>query len=72
MSIVLLVLKNIEPFEALPSNQRLVMFGRSVFGISNSLLINFSIELIPLSLLIIIYQTYPFWASILSFFVNGE
>lgn len=48
------------------------MFGRAICGLSVSLLVNASLELIPFSLLVIIFQTNPFWTSILSYFVNGE
>ena len=61
-----------EPFEALPSDKRKVMIGRAFFGFAVSLLINESLELIPFSLLVILFQTNPFWTSILSFLVNGE
>ena len=67
-----LLSKNVEPFEALPSDKRKVMIGRAFFGFAVSLLINESLELIPFSLLVILFQTNPFWTSILSFLVNGE
>ena len=48
------------------------MLGRVFFGFSVSLLISEALELIPFSLLVILFQTHPFWTAILSFFVNGE
>ena len=48
------------------------MLGRALCGLSVSLLVNASLELIPFSLLVIIFQTNPFWTSLLSFCVNGE
>ena len=68
----LLIVKDIDPFTALPENKRSVMLGRAIFGLCVSLLINWSLELIPFSVLVILFQTNPFWTSILSFFVNAE
>lgn len=72
IAIVGLIVKNIEPFEALPSEKRGIMIGRAFFGFSVSVLINEGLELIPFSLLVILFQTNPFWTSILSYMVNGE
>ena len=55
ISIIGLAVKNIEPFEALPSDKNFVMLGRAFFGLSVSLLINESLELIPFSLLVILF-----------------
>ena len=72
IAIVGLIIKNIEPFEALPSEKRGIMLGRAFFGFSVSILINEGLELIPFSLLVILFQTNPFWTSILSYLINGE
>jgi len=48
------------------------MLGRALFGLSVSLLINASLELISFSVLVILFQTNPFFTSILSYFVNSE
>ena len=50
----LLIVKDIDPFRALPENKRSVMLGRAIFGLCVSLLINWSLELIPFSLAIFI------------------
>lgn len=55
MAIAGLLVKGIEPFDALPRDKRSAVLGRAFFGVTNSILINSSIELIPLSLLVIIY-----------------
>ena len=72
LSMGLLAVKGIDPFTTLPSDRRAIMLGRVICGVSVSLLINASLELIPFSLLIILYQTNPFWTSVLSFFFNNE
>ena len=55
IAIVVLIVKNIEPFEAVPSDKRLIMLGRVFFGFSVSLLISEALELIPFSLLVILF-----------------
>ena len=45
---------------------------RAVFGYFNVLLLNACLTLIPFSLLVILFQTSPFWTSILSYYYNGE
>ena len=72
IAILGLIIKDIEPFEALPESKHSVMLGRALSGFSVALLINQCLELIPLSLMVILYQTSPFWTSILSYLINGE
>lgn len=55
IAIVGLIKKNIEPIETFPAEQRKFMLGRAIFGLSVSLLINASLELIPFSLLVILF-----------------
>ena len=55
IALVVLIGKNIEPFEAVPSDKRLIMLGRVFFGFSVSLLISGALELIPFSLLVILF-----------------
>lgn len=43
-----------------------------MLGYVITLLINMCLTMIPFSLIVIIFQTAPFWTSILSFYVNGE
>ena len=52
--------------------QRKIIIYRAVFGYFNVLLINACLTMIPVSLLVILFQTSPFWTSILSYYVNGE
>ena len=70
--IISMAMLKVDPFEALPAERRPAMLGRAFCGLSVSLLINQSLELIPFSLLVILFQTNPFWTSILSYFVNKE
>ena len=72
LAFIALRVKNIEPFTTLPTEKRRVMLGRAFFGMSVGVLINASLELVPFSLLVILFQTNPFWTSILSFLINGE
>lgn len=55
IALVVLIGKNIEPFEAVPADKRLIMLGRVFFGFSVSLLISGALELIPFSLLVILF-----------------
>ena len=55
IALVVIIGKNIEPFEAVPSDKRLIMLGRVFFGFSVSLLISGALELIPFSLLVILF-----------------
>lgn len=53
------------------STRRLLIY-RCLVGQFNFFLINLCITLIPLSLLTILFQTNPFWITILSYFINRE
>ena len=45
---------------------------RSLAGQTNFFIINVCVQLLPLSLLVILFQTNPFWITILSFVFNNE
>ena len=71
-SIALLTTMHIDPWITLPSDKRAIVVARGMTGVVTVLLINWSLELIPFSLMVILFQTTPFWTSVLSFFVNKE
>lgn len=72
LAIILLYVREVDFGNSLPKDKRHIMLARAVCGVGVALLINASLELIPFSLLVILFQTNPFWTSILSHFVNGE
>ena len=45
---------------------------RSLFGTTSFLLFTFNLQLIPITLIIIFFQTNPLWSAILGFLFNGE
>ena len=45
---------------------------RAALGFGATLMINAALSFVPFSLLVIIYQTSPFWTSLLSYKINGE
>ena len=55
LAFIALRVKNIEPFTTLPTEKRRVMLGRAFFGMSVGVLINASLELVPFSLLVILF-----------------
>ena len=72
LAIFLLYVREVDLEGNVPKQKRLILFARAFCGVIVGLLINASLELIPFSLLVILYQTNPFWTSILSHFINGE
>jgi drug/metabolite transporter (DMT)-like permease len=48
------------------------LFLRSFFGQTNQLLLIYAISLVPLYLFTIIWQTSPFFASVMGYCTNGE
>lgn len=72
ISTVIHTRRDIDPLISVPQNQRYPILWRAIFGTSVSLLINASLELIPFSLLVILFQTNPFWTTILGYFINKE
>ena len=69
---VLLRLKNIDPIQDLPNDKSMMMYARALLGLLISIAVNTSILLIPFSVMVILFQTNPFFTSILSYFVNRE
>lgn len=49
-----------------------MIFIRASVGFFVTLLINLSLTMIPFALLVVIFQTSPFWTSILSYYINKE
>ena len=46
--------------------------ARSLFGTASFLLFTFNLQLIPITLIIIFFQTNPLWSAILGYVINGE
>jgi drug/metabolite transporter (DMT)-like permease len=72
LALIGLASKKINPFKAVPRAKWGVLFGRVVTSLLLNMFMNVSLELIPYSLLVVLYQTNPFMTSILSYCVNGE
>ena len=72
LAMIGLAIKRINPFKAVPRAMWGVLFGRVVTSTLLNMFMNVSLELIPYSLLVVLYQTNPFMTSILSYFLNGE
>ena len=67
--------QNRNPYEdgiALDEETRKIMLWRAILGYCTTLFINASLQMISFSLLVIIYQTAPFWMTYLSYRINGE
>ena len=60
------------PEEKSKNDWLILLTARSLLGHACFFFFNTSFKFAPVSLCIIIFQTYPFWASILGYFVNGE
>ena len=52
--------------------QFLLAQARSFFGTASFLLFTFNLQLIPITLIIIFFQTNPLWSAILGYLINGE
>ena len=75
MVLVILYLQARNPVEAgrtMRPKERKILLLRAILGYLITLLINACLTMIPFSLLVILFQTSPFWTSILSYFINGE
>ena len=70
-SLMCLFFRNI-PWKDLPKANRSTMAVRSFIGQLCFACFTFCLQLIPLSLQMILFQTSPFWAGILGFFINKE
>jgi drug/metabolite transporter (DMT)-like permease len=66
--------KRINPFSLseFPRELYLAMFLRMLSAQVGFFLNNICLTLIPFTLLVIIFQTSPFWVTILAYYVNGE
>ena len=75
MSIGLLYAQSRNPIDAgfaMTESKKKVLLMRAFLGYVITLLINMCLTMIPFSLLVILFQTSPFWTSILSYYYNGE
>ena len=72
LAVIGLAAKRINPFKAVPKAKWAVLFGRVLTSLLLNMFMNASLELIPYSLLVVLYQTNPFLTSILSYCLNGE
>jgi drug/metabolite transporter (DMT)-like permease len=62
----------INPCRDFPKEYRYTMFARASLGQACFACFTFCLALLPLSLQMILFQTSPFWAGILGFFINSE
>jgi drug/metabolite transporter (DMT)-like permease len=69
---ILLYKKQINPIKSVPNHLRFWLGMRVLVGLTCSICFTFCIGLLPLSLLMIIIQTCPFWTSVLGYFLNHE
>ena len=75
MSIGLLYAQSRNPIDAgfaMTESKKKILLMRAFLGYVITLLINMCLTMIPFSLLVILFQTSPFWTSILSYYYNGE
>jgi len=56
----------------MPKKYRKTLIARALIGQVGFILFTICLALLPLSLQMIMFQTNPFWASILAYFMNGE
>ena len=73
--LVVLYLQARDPVQAgrvMRPKEKKILLIRAVLGYLVTLLINACLTMIPFSLLVILFQTSPFWTSVLSYFINGE
>jgi len=60
------------PFRDFPRNLRGTMVLRSIFGSLGFVGMAYNLTLLPMAVIMIIYQTNPFWNSLLSYLINGD
>ena len=75
LSLALLYLQRRDPVKegfAMTEEIRKRLFVRAVLGLVITLIINACLTMIPFSLLVILFQTSPFWTSIMGYYYNGE
>ena len=75
LALTLLILQARDPVaagKAMRPKTRKLLLLRAILGYLITLLINACLSMIPFSLLVILFQTSPFWTSFLSYYVNGE
>lgn len=75
IAIFLLVRQRRDPVQAgiaMDHETRKKLLLRAFLGYVITLLINMCLTMISFSLLVILFQTSPFWTSLLSYYYNGE
>jgi drug/metabolite transporter (DMT)-like permease len=55
-----------------PKKLRGWILVRIIFGLTSFCCFTFCIGLLPLSLLMVLVQTNPFWTAVLAYFLNNE
>eukprot|EP00352_Strombidinopsis_acuminata_P002455 CAMPEP_0176395482 /NCGR_PEP_ID=MMETSP0126-20121128/43443_1 /TAXON_ID=141414 ORGANISM="Strombidinopsis acuminatum, Strain SPMC142" /NCGR_SAMPLE_ID=MMETSP0126 /ASSEMBLY_ACC=CAM_ASM_000229 /LENGTH=378 /DNA_ID=CAMNT_0017768385 /DNA_START=27 /DNA_END=1163 /DNA_ORIENTATION=+ len=68
----LVYLSGRRPFTDFPRSLRGTMVLRSIFGTIGFIGMAYNLTLLPMAVIMIIYQTNPFWNSLLSYWVNGD
>ena len=61
-----------QPLKLFPWNKKYSLLGRSYAGQSNFVLLNLGISMAPISLVMVVWQTNPFWVSIMAYFMLKE
>ena len=75
IAIFLLIRQRRDPVQAgisMDMSTRKKLLLRAFLGYVITLLINMCLTMISFSLLVILFQTSPFWTSLLSYYYNGE
>ena len=70
-SIWLLIL-GYNPFKMFPSDKKCIFFWRIMTGQVGFLILNLAVPITPLSLIMVIWSTSPFFVSIIAFFMLSE
>jgi drug/metabolite transporter (DMT)-like permease len=71
-SIIILNIAKKNIFKDVPKEHRKTLFYRCCFGLLGFTTMVYSVELIPIFIMQIIYNTSPFWTSILAHLYLGE
>lgn len=72
VAIVWCLIAKVNPFKDVPRNRIKNVFGRMFFGQANFVLMTLAAPLAPISLIMVIWQTNPFWISLFAFCLFGE
>ena len=61
-----------QPLKLFPWNNKYTLLSRSFAGQANFVLLNLGISMAPISLVMFVWQTNPFWVSIMAYFMLKE